>query len=267
MGREVIIYITTLLLLVGCYNSSDKPSIIPTIEEANLSISNLRSDVVGNRAVTINDDIVLRGRVTSSDREDNFYRTIFVEDATGAVEVMVGLSPLYSLYPEGVEVALHLRGCRADYWRGVLQIGVEALGSTVNSVDYITLREGVDRIVRRGADVSPLRPEVVNISDLRREMCGRLVCVEDITAVASTSIDTLAGQSLRDAYWRGSAMFKDSRGDSIAVEVSDYARFANAALPLSPVTVTGILEWGSYAGGAKECYHLTMRYEEDCSAY
>jgi hypothetical protein len=49
--------------------------------------------------------------------------------------------------------------------------------------------------------------------------------------------------------------------------VSDYARFANAALPLSPVTVTGILEWGSYAGGAKECYHLTMRYEEDCSAY
>lgn len=259
-----IITILMILMLVGCYNSADKPSITPMPKGDIVAIAWLRSDIVGNRAVTIDKDIVVRGRVISSDAEDNLYNSIYVEDETGAVEVLAGLSPLAALYPEGLDVTLHLRGCRADYWRGVLQIGDEALASTVNSVDYISTREGLDRVVRRGVDVVPRKPEVVTIGSLTKDMCGRLVCIKDVRAVASTSIDTLLGQSLKDAYWRGSALFKDCRGDSIAVVTSSMAHFADSSLPLDSVSITGILEWGDYAATAKECYHITMRYESDC---
>ena len=39
---------------------------------------------------TISSDIVCVGRVTSSDSEGNFYRSMFVEDSTAAVEILLG---------------------------------------------------------------------------------------------------------------------------------------------------------------------------------
>lgn len=267
MGKVRIILLMIMFVFVGCYNGADKPAIIPSLGSATTTMAHLRSDIVGSRGTTILDDIIVRGRVTSSDDEGNFYRSLFVEDDSGAVEVLVGFTPLAALYPEGLEVMLCLKDCRADYWRGVLQVGVEALGSTVNSVDYIATREGVDRVIVRGDDVSPRAPHIVDIKELRRDMCGRLVTIRDVMVVESTSIDTLEGETLDDAIWQGSALLKDIAGDSIAVYTSSYANYASTSLPLSRVSVTGILEWGSYAGSSKECYHISMRYESDCVAY
>ena len=59
-------------------------------------------------------------------------------------------------------------------------------------------------------------------------------------------------------------LFKDSRGDSIAVYTSDYARYADRRPPCDSMTLTGVLQWAKY-NGTKECYHLKMRYERDCS--
>jgi hypothetical protein len=98
-------------------------------------------------------------------------------------------------------------------------------------------------------------------------MCGRLVTIRDVYATESTSIDTLTGETLDDALWLGSALFKDISGDSIAVVITSYANYANRPLPLSKVSITGILEWGSYASSSKECYHISMRYESDCEVY
>ena len=55
-------------------------------------------------------------------------------------------------------------------------------------------------------------------------------------------------------------------GDSIAVYTNNYARYADAPLPLSEVSLTGILEWGAYGRSSAKCYHITMRYERDCES-
>ena len=260
MKRTIILL---LLTLVGCYNSTDKSHIMPTLDDPTTTIAALRKNV-GVRGAAITEDIVLRGRVTSSDAEDNIYRSIFVEDDTAAVEVLLGLSSLEAHYPEGLEVALHIKGCRLDYLRGVLQVGTEAIGGGANTVDYINSREGADRVVRRGSDVTPREAMQVDITDLSEDMCGRLVRIDGVMAVHSTSIDTLEGQTMADALWRGSALFKTADGDSIAVYTSNYARYADAPLPLSEVSLTGILEWGAYGRSSAKCYHITMRYEDDC---
>ena len=260
MKRTIILL---LLTLVGCYNSTDKSHIMPTLHDPTTTIAALRKNV-GVRGTTITEDIVLRGRVTSSDAEDNIYRSIFVEDDTAAVEVLLGLSSLDAHYPEGLEVALHIKGCRLDYLRGVLQVGSEAIGGGMNTVDYINSREGADRVVRRGSDVTPREAMQVDITDLSEDMCGRLVRIDGVMAAHSTSIDTLEGQTMADALWRGSALFKTADGDSIAVYTSNYARYADAPLPLSEVSLTGILEWGAYGRSSEKCYHITMRYEDDC---
>jgi hypothetical protein len=144
-----------------------------------------------------------------------------------------------------------------------LQIGADALGEYVET---ITAPESVERVIRRGVDVKPREATEMRLGDLTPAMCGRLVRVDALRAVASTSIDTLAGETLEDAVWCGSALFKSPLGDSIAVYTSDYARYANHKLPLGDVAIIGILEWGDYARSGKECYHIMMRYERDCES-
>lgn len=247
------------IMLVGCYNVADKPVIVGKLPKATTTMAMLRADIVGSGGVVVADDVMLRGRVTSSDAEDSFYRTLVVEDATGGVEVMLGLYSLAAIYPEGLEVALHVGGLYADYSRGVLQLGLQPELYDSFAVDYLGSREAADRVVVRGEDVRAVVPRMSSIAALRREDCGMLFCIEDLSLLAVDDEEDIGR-----ATWRGYALFSDDAGDSIVVYTSDYARFADAQIP-HRCSIVGVLQWGATPFGG-ECYQLKMRYERDCIA-
>ena len=257
MSRFVAIL--SVMLLVGCYNSADKPRITPSMPTPTTTIARLH-DVVGSGGIILDGDFVVEGRVVSSDVDENFYRTLIVEGDASAVEVMVGMPRLEADYPVGLKVALCLDGCYADYGYGVLQVGRRGTGGY--AVDYLASKEALDRVVVRSTDVVPVEPAVVTIANIDRSMCGRLVRVESLHLVAASSVAE-DGTTLADARWAGYTLFKDERGDSVALYTRDYATFADAAVPCGNVAITGILQWGKYDGG-RECYQLKMRYAEDC---
>lgn len=261
-----LVYIILCFVLVSCYNVADKPHIYPNLPTATTTIANLKSRIVGTHPHAIEHDVVVVGRVISSDAEDNYYRSMVVDDGTAAVEVMMGISPLAADYPEGLMVALSLDGCYAAYQRGVAVVGCKAPEYESFDVGYLASREAIDRVVARSNDVEVVEPRNVALRELQRADCGRLVRIDGLRVVASSSVDTLAGESMCDARWRGYALFKDCAGDSVAVYTRDYARYAEKYIPLEEVSLTGIVEWASYNGG-KECYQLKMRYESDCVAY
>ena len=248
-----IITILIVTLLVGCYNSADKPHIDPMLPVPTTTIERLH-DIVGDGGVTLGENIIVEGRVTSTDADDNFYHTLVVESDGSALEVMVDFSPLWSRYPEGLMVVLCLDGCYADYGYGVMQVGRKGTGSY--AVDYIASPEAMNRVIVRSTDVAPIAPTTTTIAQLDRRMCGRLVRIEDLHLVAS---------STDDARWEGYTLFKDECGDSIALYTRRYACFAEDCVPSANVDITGILQWGKYDGG-KECFQLKMRYAEDCVA-
>lgn len=249
-----------MILFVGCSGAADNNIIMEGVETPTITIGDIRQDVVGSAGVTLPEGCIVRGRVTSSDRDDNFYNQLVVEDSSGALMLCVALSNLSSYYPEGLDVSLRLDGFEANYYRGVLQVGTDALGYT--GVGDIESRQVIERTIRRGESVELLVPQRVAIRELELRQCGRLVRIEDVAVVASTTL--AEGQTLADATWQGYALFKNEVGDSIAVRTSKYATFATERIPLERVSLTGILEWGSYGDGP-ECYHLIMRYNEDCA--
>lgn len=254
-----IVTIIGVLLLVGCYNSADKPRITPDMPAPTMTIARLH-DVVGSGGIVLDGDFVVEGRVVSSDEDENFYRTLIVEDEGAAVEVMVGMPRLSADYPVGLRVALRLDGCYADYGYGVLQVGRRGTGGY--AVDYLASPEALDRVVVRSADVAEVEPALVTLAGLNRDMCGRYVRVESLHLVAASSVDE-EDETLSDARWAGYTLFKDERGDSIALYTRDYAAFADSIVPHEDVTIEGIVQWGRYDGG-RECYQLKMRYAEDC---
>lgn len=265
MSRRIV-YIILCIVLVSCYNVADKPHIYSYLPAATTTIASLKSRIVGTHAHEIEHDVVVVGRVVSSDAEDNYYRSMMVDDGTAAVEVMMGISPLAADYPEGLMVALRLEGCYAAYQRGVAVAGCQAPAYESFDIGYLASREAIDRVVVRSNDVAVVEPRNLRISDLQRDDCGRLVRIDGLCVVASSNVDTLAGETMCDARWRGYALFKDGAGDSIAVYTRDYARYSEEYIPLDEVSLTGIVEWASYNGG-KECYQLKMRYESDCVDY
>lgn len=254
-----IVAIIGVLLLVGCYNSADKPRITPDRPTPTMTIARLH-DVVGSGGIVLDGDFVVEGRVVSSDVDENFYRTLIVEDGGAAVEVMAGMPCLSADYPVGLKVALCLDGCYADYGYGVLQVGRRGTGGY--AVDYLASPEAMDRVIVRSTDVAEVEPMSVTLANLSRAMCGRLVRVESLRLVAASSVDD-KDSTLSGARWAGYTLFKDERGDSIALYTRDYAAFADSIVPREDVTITGVVQWGKYDGG-KECYQLKMRYAEDC---
>lgn len=261
-----ILYIPIILILIGCQRVTDKFVIDGELPFPNCHISTLRNNIVRVGGVTIRDNVIVVGRVTSSDSEDNFYGSLVVEDESGAVEVMIGSSNLTARYPEGLLVALCLKGCYADYSRGVLQVGSEAPEYEYYRVGNLISPERVDDVVVRSLDVEPIQPMQTSIAELQSSMCGRLVELRGLSLMDSSSIDTLVGEELSRAIWRGYSMFRDVRGDTIAIYTSDYARYAEHRIPTDSVNIVGILQRDKYRGGS-EYYYLKMRYETDCTLY
>ena len=140
-------------VLVGCYNAADESHIVAPLPAPTTTIKSLKERIVGTRPMRIEQDIVVVGRIISSDRDENFYRSIVVDDGTAAIEVMMGISPLAADYPEGLEVALCLEGCYMAYQRGVAVVGAVAAEYESYEVGYLASREAVDRVVVRGSSV------------------------------------------------------------------------------------------------------------------
>lgn len=98
------------LLLTGCYDSrfgersgGEEP------EPATATIAQLRQLYAGTTFV-IATDVVVSGRVNTSDAEENFYRTFCVEEDGAGLEVMAGIDQLHNDFPPGSRVTLRLKG-------------------------------------------------------------------------------------------------------------------------------------------------------------
>lgn len=93
-----------------------------------LTIAQLASRyVIGGGPVQITDNVFIAGKVSSSDKAGNIYKTMYIQDETGGMEVKVGRSGLYNDYAEGQTVYIMLQ----DIWLGMY--GYKARNNTYNS--------------------------------------------------------------------------------------------------------------------------------------
>ena len=173
------------LLAARCYDDAGVPA--PKndpLPEANLSLPDL-SARCGDTPVRIVQDIVVAGRVTTSDEAGNFFRSVVLqEDGTG-VELMAGLDDLFRVYPPGCRIAVRLQGLAMCRRFGVVQIGTMPAAGDY-AVEAIGVRALLDRYVAcETVDVLRPVPRIVAFDELAPDMCGCLVQIEDLTPLPS----------------------------------------------------------------------------------
>ncbi len=237
------------------FNAPDqKPNSVPVTTMDIAALRTFYQDdpvwVVGQRSV------VVSGYVTTSDQAGNFYRSFFIEDETGAVEIRAGLYDLYATYRLGQQVTVVADSLTLGMTNGVLQLG---LGSAAYETDYMNHRVVVDKHLFRGERFEEVIPRPVKAGQLNEEWLGTLVRFDGVHLDGGVDTTWALPASLSASGVPQSAYlkFRDEKSDSIYVVTSGYASFAGETVPTEAVSVTGILMQGKVNG--KLVYQLKMR--------
>ncbi|HRO17130.1 MAG TPA: DUF5689 domain-containing protein, partial [Ferruginibacter sp.] len=100
--------------------------------------ANLKALHTGSGAFTpITQDIVISGIVTANDKSGNFYKQLFIQDTTGAIQVLLNATNLYTTYPVGRRVYIKCNGLYISDDNGNMILGSRAVVGGVPSLEGI----------------------------------------------------------------------------------------------------------------------------------
>ncbi len=240
----------SVALLAGCYDSSFGERTETTAIPATTTLGELCRQFEG-APVVVRSAVTVAGRVTTSDRSENFYRTFCLEADGAALEIMAGLDHLHNDYPEGCTVTVQLQGWTLGRSRGVLQLGRAPATDNGYPTDYIASRPALDRtVIRHDTPPQPVVATLRTLDELTPAMCGTLIRIERLR---------YSPDPFSPSGWSGYKRFEDAAGAEIRTYVRAYADFAEHAVPATPCTLTGILQHDDNG------YFLKLCDESDCN--
>ena len=105
--------------------------------------------------VTISDDIVIGGQVISEDRSGNVYKSLYIQDETGGIELKLGKNGLYNDYKLGQWVYVKCSGLTLGAYNGMVQLGWESNDSKYET-SYIEVQYIIDTHIFRGEIETPV---------------------------------------------------------------------------------------------------------------
>ena len=201
--KKSIIILAALAALVSCKGlkeefqpvwgnpkapAEEQPFDISEIEFTN--ISTLKA-MYTSGPCEIFDPIWIKGQVVSSDRSGNLYKEVYIQDATGGIDLKLGRSSIYSEYALGQWVYVDCQGLTLGTYNGMPQLGLEPDNTSVNEYEtsYIDPQAVIDQHVKKGPKGEPVRPLEVDeaaikeavAASYRGTLWGKLVTIKGLT--------------------------------------------------------------------------------------
>lgn len=203
MRKIFIIILSAIGLLVSCsewepvttlkYNAPEQKA--QTLPEVNAKISDVKALYIKTGSpVTIEKDLVIKGQVISSDQAGNIYRSLYIQDESGAIELKIGKSGLYNDYKLGQWVYVKCEGLTIGEYEGMIQLGFEDTSKKYETA-YIDVQLILDQHIFRGALDAPVAPLEVSEAELKGALAsnsknplfGRYVSFKGLTYGAKSS--------------------------------------------------------------------------------
>jgi len=181
MKRNIIISLA-LIIMASCQEFQpvftgeyDNPAPYDKVElEPTHTIAELADMYVNGKPWTIDEDIVIKGVVSTTDKPGNFYKSFYIQDETGGMEIKIGKNGLYNDYKPGQTVYIKCNGLTLGMYgyksgnyggNGMVQIGyTDPTGEYETS--YIEVPLLVERHIIRGEVGEELVPEIIEEKDL-----------------------------------------------------------------------------------------------------
>ena len=256
--KNLMSILAAVLLLAACTQSpGDITPTVGTPKVPNKTISQLKN-MYTNGAYTITDSIVIAGRVISSDQEGNFYRSFYIQDASGAMEIKIGTTGLYNFYPVGSWVSIDVKGMTlGNYPKGSTNKNTVALGAADPTGEYensyIDVKSWIKKTFICGA-ANRLLIDTLSIGSNVIENDAKIGNLIRLNAtLGAPNFPTWARYPLPTGYVAGASDYGQQSvtpigftlpsGTTMIIRTSPYAKFAkdSAYVAGKTVRITGIL--------------------------
>lgn len=265
-ATKYILAIAAALMLVGCYEDFDTPAVDPTVQlTPTHTIAEFKA-MFNERggAFDITDDIIISGKVTTSDETGNFYKNMYIQDATGGIELRIGKSGLYNDYKLGQTLYVKANGLRMGSYGGMVNLGGTIPENYDYETSYIEPQAVIDLVIKKGEKGERVQPLDLSNGQIPVSSYGKWVRFEKAVFEKCTFYDrdgTMGGGDIAIDTWAnkdykgessvgkyGNAIF-NVNGTKINVRSSGYSKFAGEKTPAkgTKCNIEGIMVY--YAGG------------------
>lgn len=229
--KKIILNITLFASIFVLINACGKEKfdgpdtdgcVIETPTGTAITIQELKNKSTGE----ITEDLYIEGTVTADDKSGNFYKKIHLQDSTAAIAVNIDRTNFYSLFPEGRNVYVSLKGLHLNNSKEVV---ANAAGDRILSAE-------VDKYLKRGACFKTVKADTVSISDLNDSYLYKLVTIAGVEVVNAPSGITYANAVTKQTE----NLNVSDCSHSLILRNSGYAKFAADTVPTGNGYITGI---------------------------
>ena len=77
----------------------------------------------GNKPYDITKNCVIKGQIVTSDETGNVYKSFYIQDATGGIEIKIGKNALYNDYKLGQWIYVDCTDLTVGSYEGMIQVG------------------------------------------------------------------------------------------------------------------------------------------------
>ena len=157
----------------------------------------------GHKPITLTKDIVISGKVTTSDQVGNLYKSLYIQDETAGIEIKIGKNGLYNEYKLGQKLYISCTELTLGDYNGMINLGFSDFDKEYiesNNVkpevfpgigyhlpfkeyetSYLEHANIIDNHVFKGEIADPVKPVEVLESELHSKVnLGRLVTIKDL---------------------------------------------------------------------------------------
>lgn len=262
---KIVIFMVVLGITVSSCVQDDDYS-IPNVDElnnpaaglvANITIPQLKqmlTDHINNPGNTTNymqivSDVVVKGFVVSSDRNGNFFKELYIQDAssnaTSAIRIELEINDLYTTFNPGREIFIRLK----DLYIGLGDGDVVTIGDLdddevgrISENRALTDTSLYPRAIARSNNVETIVPNVMNFSDIGEAHIGMMVQVNGAQFASNLNglpfvspLDDFDTQRIMEACeCPGSAT-------NFILETSTFAAFKNVIMPTGAGSITAVV--------------------------
>lgn len=179
----------------------------------------------------IDEDIMIKGRITGNDVGGNIYKQVTLQDNTAAIIIAINEGGLNGYLAEGSEILVDLKGLYIGGYRKQPEIGAPYNGSSIGRMQKDIWAKHFK--ILGSPDASLIQP--VDFSKIKNDMdanCAKLVTLKDVTfkeadGKSTFSTGTSTGNAVNQEL--------DGYGSKVVIRTSTYADFAAITLPYDNV--------------------------------
>ncbi len=216
----LFIFSSVLFILPACVDQNfDEPEAWEIPEGEVLTIAELRN-LYAQSEIRFEEDYSVYATVTMDDKSGNIYRSAYVQDETGAINLRtVAPGAIY----EGDSVRISLRGTTLSSYQRMLQL------DNVNA----------DRNIKKLDVKKEVEPKTVSIPEINTgDFQAHLVRLENVQFAAADTGKPFADSENLVALNR---TLEDCNGNRIIVRTSGYAQFADQLTPSLNGELVGVV--------------------------